>query len=75
MAFTSQHMHTGMQVDSLYLMMAEKKEDDEFVLQITHSLYSLLMYDPTRDLLLNTTQVGPGHCMACGIRPMIHRML
>ena len=66
-------MSTGMQVDSMYLMMAEKKEDDEFVLQITHSLYSLLMYDPTRDLLLNTTQVGPGRCMARGIRPMIHQ--
>ena len=55
----------------MYLMMAEKKEDDEFVLQITHSLYSLLMYDATRDLLLNTTQVGPGHCIACGITSII----
>ena len=69
------HMRIGTQVDSMYLMMAEKKEDDEFMLQIMHSLYSLLMYDHTRDLLLNTTQVGPGRCTARGTSTILHRQL
>lgn len=38
--------------------MGEKKEDDEFVLQIAFSFNKFLMYDDTRLALLNYTQVG-----------------
>ena len=41
----------------MYELMAVKKEDDEFVLQIAHSLTSLLACQATRSVLLDSTQV------------------
>lgn len=43
----------------MYELMGTKKEDDEFVLQITHSLLSLLECQATRAVLLDSTQVSP----------------
>lgn len=43
----------------MYELMGTKKEDDEFVLQITHSLLSLLACQATRSVLLDSTQVSP----------------
>ncbi len=39
--------------------MGEKKEDDEFVLQIAFAFNKLMMYDSTRNALLGSTQVRP----------------
>lgn len=41
----------------MYELMGAKKEDDEFVLQIAHSLNSLLTCQATRSVLLDSTQV------------------
>ena len=46
-----------MQVGMMYELMGAKKEDDEFVLQIAHSLNSLLTCQATRSVLLDSTQV------------------
>ena len=46
-----------MQVSMLYELMGVKKEDDEFVLQIAHSLNALLSHEATRTVLLQGTQV------------------
>lgn len=45
------------QVNTLFSLMGEKKEDDEFVLQIAFAFNKLMMYDPTRNALLGSTQV------------------
>ena len=47
-----------LQVSMIYELMGSKKEDDEFVLQITHSLSSLLACPVTRSVLLDGTQVS-----------------
>lgn len=44
-------------VNTLFVLMGEKKEDDEFVLQIAFAFNKFLMYDETRTALLNHTQV------------------
>lgn len=44
-------------VNTLFLLMGEKKEDDEFVLQIAFTFHRFLMYEETRTTLLNNTQV------------------
>mmetsp|Transcript_6170 Transcript_6170/g.13429 ORF Transcript_6170/g.13429 Transcript_6170/m.13429 type:complete len:806 (-) Transcript_6170:755-3172(-) len=44
-------------VNTLFILMGEKKEDDEFVLQIAFSFNRFLMFDETRSALLNNTQV------------------
>lgn len=44
-------------VNTLFVLMGEKKEDDEFVLQISFAFNKFLMYDDTRMALLNYTQV------------------
>eukprot|EP00955_Chlamydomonas_euryale_P118839 366562-Chlamydomonas_euryale.AAC.16 len=44
-------------VNVLFVLMGEKKEDDEFVLQIAFAFNKFLMYDETREALLNHTQV------------------
>lgn len=57
----------------MYELMGTKKEDDEFVLQIAHSLLSLLACQATRTVLLESTQVSlaqpdgmlPCSCMLC----------
>jgi len=49
------------QVNTLFLLMGEKKEDDEFVLQIAFAFNKLMVYDSTRNALLGSTQVG--RCM------------
>jgi len=46
-----------LQVSMMYELMGSKKEDDEFVLQIAHSLNSLLACQATRSVLLDSTQV------------------
>jgi hypothetical protein len=46
-----------LQVSMMYELMGSKKEDDEFVLQIAHSLNSLLACQATRSVLLDGTQV------------------
>ena len=45
------------QVNTLFVLMGEKKEDDEFVLQIAFAFNKFLTYDDTRLALLNYTQV------------------
>lgn len=42
----------------MYELMETKKEDAEFVLQITHSLLSLLECQATRAVLLDSSQVS-----------------
>ena len=42
----------------MYELMGTKKEDDEFVLQISHSILSLLACRATRTVLLQSTQVS-----------------
>ncbi|KAG1668473.1 hypothetical protein FOA52_005246 [Chlamydomonas sp. UWO 241] len=49
-------VHSGL-VNTLFVLMGEKKEDDEFVLQIAFAFNKFLMYDDTRLALLNYTQV------------------
>ncbi|MEW5306391.1 MAG: hypothetical protein WDW36_008859 [Sanguina aurantia] len=44
-------------VKTLFILMGDKKEDDEFVLQIAFSFHKFMMYDETRHALLNNTQV------------------
>ena len=46
------------QVSMLYELMGTKKEDEEFVLQIAHSLNALLSCEATRTVLLQGTQVS-----------------
>ena len=54
------HVHVHVQVNTLFVLMGEKKEDDEFVLQIAFSFNKFMMYEDTRTALLNHTQVrGP----------------
>ena len=43
-------------------LMRTKKEEDEFVLQIAHSLASLLACEATRTLLLQSTEVSLAGC-------------
>lgn len=43
----------------MFELMHTKKEEDEFVLQIAHSLASLLACQATRTLLLQSTEVSP----------------
>ena len=50
------------QVSMLYELMGAKREDDEFVLQIAHSLVSLLECQATRSMLLESTQVVSCFC-------------
>ena len=47
----------ALQVSMMYELMGSKKEDDEFELQIAHSLNSLLACQATRSVLLDGTQV------------------
>ena len=42
----------------MYELMGTKKEDDEFELQIAHTLLSLLACQATRTVLLQSTQVS-----------------
>uniref|UniRef100_A0A7S0RCX9 Kinesin-associated protein n=1 Tax=Chlamydomonas leiostraca TaxID=1034604 RepID=A0A7S0RCX9_9CHLO len=44
-------------VNILFQLMGEKKEDDEFVLQIAFAFNKFMMYDMTRTALLGQTQV------------------
>ena len=44
-------------VERIYNTMSEKKEDDEFVLQIAYAFQRMLCCVPTRDALLSSTQV------------------
>eukprot|EP00201_Polytomella_parva_P001957 CAMPEP_0175087588 /NCGR_PEP_ID=MMETSP0052_2-20121109/29914_1 /TAXON_ID=51329 ORGANISM="Polytomella parva, Strain SAG 63-3" /NCGR_SAMPLE_ID=MMETSP0052_2 /ASSEMBLY_ACC=CAM_ASM_000194 /LENGTH=860 /DNA_ID=CAMNT_0016359951 /DNA_START=75 /DNA_END=2653 /DNA_ORIENTATION=- len=44
-------------VNTLFVLMGEKKEDDEFVLQIAFSFHKFLLYEETRHALLHYTQV------------------
>ena len=44
-------------VERIYNLMSEKKEDDEFVLQIAYSFQRMLCSAATRDTLLSSTQV------------------
>jgi len=44
-------------VNTLFALMGEKKEDDEFVLQIAFAFNKLMVYDSTRNALLGSTQV------------------
>eukprot|EP00798_Chlamydomonas_sp_ICE-L_P009452 gene9452-32435_t len=44
-------------VNTLFVLMGEKKEDDEFVLQIAFSFNKFMMFDETRTALLHNTQV------------------
>lgn len=44
-------------VNILFQLMGEKKEDDEFVLQIAFAFNKFMMYDATRTALLGQTQV------------------
>lgn len=62
-----------MQVKTLFILMGDKKEDDEFVLQIAFSFHKFMMYDETRHALLNNTQVGRAArtSLACFVRPML----
>mmetsp|Transcript_22516 Transcript_22516/g.76554 ORF Transcript_22516/g.76554 Transcript_22516/m.76554 type:complete len:799 (+) Transcript_22516:38-2434(+) len=43
--------------EKMYHLMSEKKEDDEFVLQISFTFHRFMLYDPTRDALLRETKV------------------
>ena len=57
----------------MYELMGTKKEDDEFVLQITHSLLSLLECQATRSVLLESTQVSlvqPHNMLICRMNVM-----
>ena len=57
----------GLQVSMLFELIAVNREDEEFMLQIAHSLLPLLMCQATRTVLLDNTQVAlhPGfqHCL------------
>ncbi|KAJ9510745.1 hypothetical protein QJQ45_027637 [Haematococcus lacustris] len=44
-------------VNTLFQLMGEKKEDDEFVLQIAFAFNKFMMYEETRSALLGQTQV------------------
>ena len=44
-------------VDRIYNLMSEKKEDDEFVLQIAYAFQRMLCCEATREALLSSTQV------------------
>ncbi|KAL3149688.1 Adenylyl-sulfate kinase (APS kinase) [Trebouxia sp. C0009 RCD-2024] len=56
-ATAPQLVQTGL-VSMMYELMETKKEDAEFVLQITHSLLSLLECQATRAVLLDSSQVA-----------------
>ena len=43
-------------VESIYALMREKKDDDEFVLQIAHAFRKMLRCGATRDALVRSTQ-------------------
>lgn len=47
-------------VATLFTLMGEKKDDDEFVLQIAFAFHKFLLHEETRACLLHTTQVGRG---------------
>jgi hypothetical protein len=44
------------QVNTLFVLMGDKKEDDEFVLQIAFSFHKFLLHKETRTSLLDHTQ-------------------
>jgi len=54
---TAQEVVDSGLVTKLYHLMSEKKEDDEFVLQIAYTFHKLLMFEPTKAELLNGTSV------------------
>lgn len=56
---TAQEVVDSGLVTKLYHLMSEKKEDDEFVLQIAYTFHKLLMFEPTKAELLNGTSVSP----------------
>ena len=47
-------------VNTLFVLMGEKKDDDEFVLQIAFAFNRFLMFEESRNALLNYTQVRGG---------------
>lgn len=55
------------QVSIMYELMGSKKEDDEFVLQIAHSLSLLLACQATRSMLLDGTQVQGPSTLLCSV--------
>ncbi len=57
----------ALQVSMMYELMGSKKEDDEFVLQIAHSLNSLLACQATRSVLLDGTQVEGPSTLLCSV--------
>lgn len=48
--------HILSQVATLFTLMGDKKEDDEFVLQIAFTFHKFLLHDETRTMLLTNTQ-------------------
>ena len=57
----------ALQVSMMYELMGSKQEDDEFVLQIAHSLNSLLACQATRSVLLDGTQVQGPSMLLCSV--------
>ena len=55
--FNAQHVVDCGLVERMYTLMSDKKEDDEFVLQIAHSFGAMLRCQATRERLLRGTQV------------------
>ena len=62
-------MIVTVQVSMLYELMGTKKEDEEFVLQIAHSLTPLLSCEATRTVLLQGTQVNSCHSSSSSCLP------
>lgn len=54
----SEHKCNAVQVNMLCELMGVNQEDEEFMLQIAHSLSPLLMCQATRTVLLENTQVS-----------------
>lgn len=44
-------------ISTLLDIMTAKEEDDEIILQIIYVVYQMLLYPPTRNILLNKTQI------------------
>ena len=55
--FNAQHVVDCGLVERMYTLMSDKKEDDEFVLQIAHAFGAMLRCEATRERLLRGTQV------------------
>ena len=55
--FNAQHVVDCGLVERMYTLMSDKKEDDEFVLQIAHAFGAMLRCQATRERLLRGTQV------------------